>query len=64
MLKADPPCKFWRKRYQNAQGDEGTLKWLDDIWSMSLPQWAMRHPYLASPSASCECMKCRKGDKP
>lgn len=48
-----PPCKHWRGKVPVF-----LLEQMEKTWSVSLRGWAMKHPYLASPTAKCECYGC------
>lgn len=51
------PCKHWRAKC----GESDLMPLMDTIWGASLPEWAREYPYLASPSAPCECETCDPG---
>ena len=53
----NPPCKNWEARL-GPRLDADVLSALRSCWDGSVRQWAQQHPYLASPSAPCECVVC------
>lgn len=54
--RPDPPCKHWRDKMIGVV----FLATLERIWAQNLEEWAIKHPYLASPTAPCECNRCMK----
>lgn len=57
----DPPCKNWEKRLTNIE--PSMLAIMKKLWALNLNKWGVQHPYLASPSAPCECQACSSGPK-
>lgn len=48
------PCKHWER----SLADSPLLPELRRLWAQSLVTFALRYPYLGSPSSPCECRRC------
>jgi len=55
--RRDKPCKHWAKGI--APGNP-ILPGLAKAWEQNLHKYARQYPYLASPSAPCECRRCSR----
>ena len=53
----NPPCKHWEASL-GVSGDAPLALVLGAVWRASVRDWALEHPYLASPSSPCQCRKC------
>jgi hypothetical protein len=54
--RVDPPCKHWARGLEGSPLLPGMLR----LWEANLHDFALRYPYLASPSAPCGCHGCNK----
>ncbi len=54
--RATRPCKHWARELEGSH----LLPVLTQLWEHNLPTFALRYPYLGSPTAPCECAKCTK----